>query len=255
MNMVLMKKKLFGSRSFYKKVILVAIPIMIQNGVTNFVSLLDNVMIGKVGTNEMNGVAIVNQFVFVFNLCIFGGVAGAGIFTAQFHGAKNTDGVRFTFRFKMMITVLLTVLSSLIFIFWGEDLIRLYLHEGRGEGVSTEATFYYAKDYLFYMLFGLLPFAFTMGYADTLRCTGETVVPMKASTISVLVNLCLNYILIYGKFGFPALGVVGAALGTVISRYAEAFVIIYWTHRHTKKNPYIVGAFREFRYPSLYLRT
>ena len=72
-------------------VLLIAVPIMIQNGITNFVSLLDNIMIGQIGTEQMSGVAIVNQLIFVYNLCIFGGVSGAGIFTAQFFGQKNDD--------------------------------------------------------------------------------------------------------------------------------------------------------------------
>ena len=66
----------------------VAMPIMIQNGITNFVSLLDNIMVGQVGTEQMSGVAIVNQLLFIYNLCIFGGVSGAGIFTAQYFGAS-----------------------------------------------------------------------------------------------------------------------------------------------------------------------
>lgn len=250
MNSGLLKKRLIGEKSFYKKVILVALPIMIQNGVTNFVSLLDNVMIGRVGTNEMSGVAIVNQFVFVFNLCIFGGVAGAGIFTAQFHGAKNSEGVRDSFRFKIVITGLLTLLSILIFWLFGEKLIHLYLTGDSGIGVSHSETFHHAKIYLGLILIGLFPFAITSAYADTLRCTGETSLPMKASTFSVFVNLCLNYILIYGKLGFPALGVAGAAIGTVVSRYAEAAVIIVWTHKHKKKNRFVKGAFRTLKIPT-----
>lgn len=249
MSFGLVRKRFFGTRSFYKKVVMVAFPIMIQNAVTNFVNLLDNIMIGRVGTNEMSGVAIVNQFIFVYYLCIFGGVAGAGIFTAQFHGAKNTEGVRYTFRFKMIVVSLLTLLSCIFFLFFGEELINLYLHGG-GEGVSREDTLRYAKIYLAYMLPGLLPFAVTSAYADTLKCTGETVVPMKASTASVLVNLFFNYVLIYGKFGFPTLGVAGAAIGTVISRYVEALYIIIWTHRNKKKNPFIVGAFRSLKLPA-----
>lgn len=78
----------------------VAVPIMIQNAITNFVGMLDNIMVGQVGTAQMSGVAIVNQLLFVFNLCIFGAVSGAGIFTAQFAGSKDHTGVRGTFRFK-----------------------------------------------------------------------------------------------------------------------------------------------------------
>ena len=91
--------KLIGNKEFYKMVLLIAVPIMIQNGITNFVSLLDNIMIGQVGTEQMSGVAIVNQLIFVYNLCIFGGVSGAGIFTAQYYGQGNYEGVRQTMRF------------------------------------------------------------------------------------------------------------------------------------------------------------
>lgn len=95
--------KFIGDKKFYKMVLLIAVPIMIQNGITNFVSLLDNIMIGRVGTEQMSGAAIVNQLIFVYNLCIFGGVSGAGIFTAQFYGHGDTEGVRQTFRFKLWL--------------------------------------------------------------------------------------------------------------------------------------------------------
>ena len=77
-------KKYIGNRAFYKGVILIALPIMLQNGITNFVSFLDNIMVGSVGTEEMSAVGIVNQLVFVFNLFIFGAISGAGIFTVQY---------------------------------------------------------------------------------------------------------------------------------------------------------------------------
>ena len=89
-------RKFIGNKRFYLMVLGVAMPIMIQNGITNFVSLLDNIMVGQVGTEQMSGVAIVNQLLFIYNLCIFGGVSGAGIFTAQYFGQGNDEGVRNT---------------------------------------------------------------------------------------------------------------------------------------------------------------
>ena len=89
------RKKFLGDKAFYKMVLAIAIPIMIQNGITNFVSLLDNIMIGRIGTEQMSGAAIVNQLLFVYNLCLFGGVSGAGIFTAQYVGQKDHEGNRF----------------------------------------------------------------------------------------------------------------------------------------------------------------
>ena len=87
-------KRYIGNRAFYRKLFTVMLPILIQNLITNFVSLLDNIMVGQVGTEPMSGVAIVNQLFFVFCLCIFGGLAGPGIFTAQFFGKGDDEGVR-----------------------------------------------------------------------------------------------------------------------------------------------------------------
>lgn len=237
-----------GDRVFYKMVLVVAIPIMIQNGITNFVSLLDNIMVGRVGTDQMSGVAIVNQLLFVFNLCIFGGVSGAGIFGAQFFGQGNHEGVRDTFRFKLVICGLITILSVGILGLFGKNLILLYLHEDSSAS-NLEATLQYAIRYLKIMLIGLIPFAISQSYSSTLRETGETVLPMKAGIVAVFVNLSINYLLIFGKFGFPKLGSEGAAIGTVVSRYVECFIVAVWTHKHHKSHLFIKGAYKKFTVP------
>ena len=242
-------KKFIGDKKFYKMVLAIAIPIMLQNGITNFVSLLDNVMVGQIGTEQMSGVAIVNQLIFVFNLCIFGGISGPGIFGAQFYGQKNYEGLRDTFRLKLIIAATVTIAAIALFIVKGDALISLFLHESGGTA-DIEATLMYGRQYLFVMLFGLAPFAIVQSYSGTLRETGETVLPMKAGIIAVFVNLLFNYILIFGKFGAPALGVVGAAVATVISRYVECFIVVIWTHTHQDANPFINGAYKSLRVSS-----
>ncbi len=224
-------RKYIGNKQFYKMVLLVAIPIMVQNGITNFVGMLDNIMVGQVGTPQMSGVAIINQLLLVFNITIFGAVSGAGIFGAQYYGCKDYEGVRNAFRYKLLICIGIVVLSIAIFIFGGESLIELYLDKEAGMAERME-TLRYAKDYLLAMLPGLLPFALEQAYSATLRESGETLLPMKAGIISVLVNLVLNYIFIFGNFGFPKMGVVGAAIATVISRYIGVMIVVSWTHRH-----------------------
>lgn len=243
------RKKLIGDKAFYKMVLGVAVPIMIQNGITNFVGLLDNIMVGRIGTEQMSGIAIVNQLLLVFNLAIFGAISGVGIFGAQFYGCKNHKGVRHTFRFKVYICAALVLLGILVFLAWGEQLILLYLH-GEGNEAALQATLEYGKQYLLVMLAGLLPFGVEQVYTSTLRECGETKVPMIAGIIAVCVNLVLNYLLIFGMLGFPKLGVVGAAVATVISRYIQAAVVVVWTHRHTERMPFIVGAFRELKIPT-----
>lgn len=241
-------RKYIGDKAFYKMVLMIVIPVIIQNGITNFVNMLDNIMVGQVGTEQMSGVAIVNQFMNVFNICIFGGVSSAGIFTAQYYGQGSQEGVRNTFRFKFMVCILMTVAAVVLFLTSGESLITLYLHEGAESGDIVK-TLEYGKKYLAVIIFGILPYAISQTYASTLRETGETVLPMKAGIIAVLVNLVGNYLLIFGKFGAPALGAVGAAIATDIARVVECLILIFWTYGHRREHPFIEGAYRTLKIP------
>ena len=137
-------RRYFGTKDFYKKTMIVALPIMIQNGITNFVSLLDNIMVGQVGTEQMSGIAIVNQLMMVYNLAIFGAVSGAGIFTAQFFGRKDHEGVRYTFRYKLYIGIIITLIGFFIFGMFGENLITMYLL-GEDKGLSIADALSYGK--------------------------------------------------------------------------------------------------------------
>lgn len=227
----------------------VALPIMVQNGITQFVSLLDNIMVGRVGTEQMTGVAIANQLIFVLNLALFGVVSGAGIFGAQFFGNNDHAGVRFAMRFKIYACLLLTALGAAILLGFDDTLILLYL-KGEGSAEEIAASLTYAKEYLHIMAFGFLPFALSQCYSSTLRETGQTVVPMVAGIVSTLVNLCFNTLLIFGYLGFPALGAAGAAIATVIARFAEIAVMVVWTHTHCEKCPFARGLYRSLRIPS-----
>jgi len=237
-----------GDKAFYKALMAIAIPVMLQNGLTNLVSLLDNIMVGAVGTEQMSGVSIVNQLMMVFNLCIFGGLSGAGIFSAQFFGKKDIKGVRNTFRFKLMLSMGILVAGTAILLAFCEPLIGMYLHEGSETG-DIAATAMYGRQYLMVMLWGLFPFALQQAYASTLRETGETLLPMKAGIIAIFVNLVFNYIFIFGRFGAPRMGVQGAALATIISRYVECAIVVIWTHRHKEQAGFIVGAFKSMHVP------
>ena len=241
-------KKFIGDRAFYRRVLTLSVPIMVQSGITNFVSLLDNIMVGRTGTEQMSGVAIVNQLIFVFYLCCFGGFAGAGIFTAQYFGAKDEEGIRHTFRYKLWLGLVLLIGALIVFVFFGENLISLYL-QGTDDGGDPAAALAYGSGYLRIMLFSLPAFALVQVYSNTLRECGETVVPMRAGLAAVFVNLAFNYLLIYGKLGFPVLGVRGAAIATVISRCVELTVVAVWTHRHKDKCPYIRGVYRTLYVP------
>lgn len=241
------RKRYIGDKAFYKMILVIAFPILVQNGITNFVGLLDNIMVGQLGTEQMSGVAIVNQVMNVFNICIFGAVSGASIFSAQFYGQGNHEGVRNTFRFKLICCSLITLLWMGIFLLFGSGLINMFLHDdGAGDIAMTHVA---GMEYLLVMLIGIIPYMLTQVYASTLRETGETLLPMIAGIVAVCINLCLNYLLIFGKFGCPKLGVVGAAVATVISRFFEIGIIAIWTHRQKERNVFIQDAYRTMHIP------
>ena len=242
------KNKYFGDKNFYKMTLTIAIPIIIQNLLTNLVSMADNIMVGQLGTNQMSGVAIINQLFFVFNLLVFGGMSGAGLFSAQYFGQKNHNGVRDVFRMKILIGIAIIAISLSVMIFLHEPLINMFLHEGSSSG-NIQETFNYSKNYLYIMVIGIAPFVISNCYNTTLKESGQTVVPMKAGVLAVVFDIVLNYIFIFGKLGFPAMGVVGAAIATVISRFVECGYLVIYTHRHSNDYPFIKHCYRTLKVP------
>lgn len=242
-----MKKYIKDSLPYYKRMMTIAVPIMIQSGVTNFVSMLDNIMVGQVGTLQMTGISIVNQLLFVFNLCIFGAMSGAGIFTAQFFGKKDNEGVRTSFQYKLFASLIITAAGLLVFLLMGDSLISAYIQKD-SSAEDILAVTAYSKSYLKIMLVQTLPFALSQAYSSSLRETNDRVVPMISTVSAVLVNLVLNYVLIFGHFGAPELGIEGAAIATVCARFIECGILIFWTHTHKKKYPYVKGLFRKFTF-------
>ena len=244
-----MLKRYVGDRAFYRRIFGVALPIIIQNAITNFVALLDNIMVGQLATAQISGVTIVNNnLMFIFNICMFGAAAGAGIFTTQFRGSGDNQGIRYTLRFKLILCGALSLLAGFAFYYLADPLIGLYL-TGDGDPQLAVETLAAGREYLYMMLWGMLPFAITNAYAGTLRECGKPTAPMVAGVIATFVNLVFNYILIFGHFGLPAMGVRGAALATVISRYVELAIVMIWAHAHTQQYPYVKGVFRSFYIP------
>ncbi|ABN51978.1 MAG TPA: MATE family efflux transporter [Hungateiclostridium thermocellum] len=243
-----LKRTFIGDKKFYKTVLALVIPIIIQNSITNFVNLLDNIMIGQVGTAQMSGVAIANQLMFVFYLAVFGGLAGAGIFAAQFFGAGDNEGLRYTLRYKLWASAVILAVALAVFLSGGDWLISLFL-KGEGDPSEAAAILEYGRVYLRIMLWGLLPFILSQVYGSTLREIGDTMVPMVASVAAVLTNLCFNWVLIFGKLGFPEMGVAGAAIATVISRYVELVIIAVYTHMNTARFGFVAGVYRSMRVP------
>lgn len=217
-------KKFIANKKFYGIVLALAVPIMLQNGITNFVSLLDNIMVGMVGTEEMSAVSIVNQILFVYNLCVFGALSGIGLFTSQMHGKGDKAGVEKTFALKLIVALVLGILGIALVWFFRVPLVNAFLHESP-DGGDLAKTLALSEEYIAVMLIGLLPFALSQAVSSSQREIGYSVLPMVCGLVAVGVNMLFNYILIFGKLGAPAMGVAGAAIATVISRFVECALL------------------------------
>ena len=237
-------------KSVYKKALKLAVPMMIQNGITNMVSLIDNIMVGSLGTEAITAVSIIGQLIFVFNLAVFGGISGPGIYGAQYFGQGNKEGLRNTFRIKLWISTIILAAGMSLFIFGDKFLVGLYLHGG-STSVDPVLTMEYARQYLRIMIFGLVPFCVTQVYASSLRETGESVKPMVGGIASVVIDIVFNYLLIYGKFGMPQLGVRGAAIATVLARIVEFAIVVFWSSADKKKHAFLKGMYRTLLVPGV----
>ncbi len=239
-----MKKSINIDKELLKKTCLLAVPIMIQNGIGNAVGLVDNLMVGSLGTEAIVAVSIAGQLMFVFWLALFGALSGPGIFGAQYYGNGDIKGVQDVFRIKFWMAAIVGVAGILIFLGMDDILLGWYM-KGQSEEIDEALTMQLAKDYLRIMLLGIPFIAITQVYATSLRETDESFKPMVAGIISVAVDVVFNYFLIFGKFGFPRLGVAGAAYATVLARVAECLVLLIWAHLRSKKHVFLKGLYKK----------
>ncbi|MBR5602527.1 MAG: polysaccharide biosynthesis C-terminal domain-containing protein, partial [Clostridia bacterium] len=158
------------------------------------------------------------------------------------------EGVRNAFRFKLYAAAVVMVVSAFVFGFGGEWLISLHLNDTT-DPESVRLTTEYGLQYLHIIMICMVPHALSQVYASTLRETGKTAPPMAAGIAALLINLVFNYALIFGKLGFPALGVQGAAWATSLARFVEFGILVVYTHGNKKKNPFAKGLYRTLRVP------
>ena len=137
--------------SIYKKALRLAIPMIVQSGITNAVSLVDNVMVGSLGTECMTAVSIVGQLLFVFSLAVFGGLSGPTIYSAQYYGQGNNEGVQSVFRFKWWIAIACLFIGVAVLYLFQDNLILLYL-QGQSGGIDAALTLQQGKEYMNIMI-------------------------------------------------------------------------------------------------------
>lgn len=206
-------KGLIGTKSFYKTLFAISFPIVLQQLLTSSLQLIDNLMVGSLGELAIGSVSVVNQLYFVIILITFGALGGAGIYTAQYFGSGEYEKLKQTFRFKLIIALLLVILSLLAFTFLGRFLIGLF--------TENEITIDGGMTYLNIVKWSMLPWAFSIAISTTFREIGITKQLLGITLGAIITNTVLNYLLIFGNFGFPELGIAGAAYGTLASRFVE----------------------------------
>ncbi|MCB2288273.1 MATE family efflux transporter [Clostridium sp. CS001] len=205
-------------KRFYKSILTIALPIALQNLISNSLNMVDTMMIGKLGVTEIAAVGLANQYFFFFALILFGINSGAGIFIAQFWGQKDVLNIR-----RMLGLALITGISvALIFTIGGffipERILRLFL--------KNPDVIKLGSDYLRIVCLSYILNTISFGYAFACRSIGKARIPMYVSIVALLSNTLLNYLLIFGNFGFPQMGVKGAAIATLIARVIEIILIL-----------------------------
>ncbi len=219
------QKKLFGSRKFYGRALALAVPIMLQQLIQSLVSLIDNFMVSGLGDIPMSGVNVAGQVLFVFMVYINAICMSGGIFMTQFFGAGDADGMKQAFRFKLVMGFAAFIPFLLVCLVFPREVLSLMLiGNTEAEPILDEAV-----KYINIMFFMGIPMTFSMCIASSLRDMGEVKIPLAVTVAATITNTLFNWLLIYGNLGFPALGVQGAALATVIARILEfiIFIVIY----------------------------
>ena len=209
-------------RSFYNKMLAISIPIMLQNLISSVLHMVDTVMVGALGEAQIAAVGLANQVFFVFFLLIYGINSGCGIFIAQYWGSKDEDNIRRTVGFSVAVGTTVGVLFTLIALYLPRQIMQLF--------TVDNAVIEYGIRYMRYASLSYVLTSISIAYSFAARNIGDVKTPMIISTISLIMNGVLNFILIFGRLGFPRLEVEGAAIATVIARLAEAIALIYWVY-------------------------
>ena len=214
------KKTLFGDWKFYKSVLALAVPIMLQQLIQSLVSLIDNFMVSGLGDVSMSGVNVAGQVIFVFIVFANTTCMAGGIFLTQFFGARDKGGMQQAFMFKLIMGLIVLIPYFMVCLLYPRQVLSLMVMG------NTQASIILDEGVKYIRIMSIIgpPFIVSVCIASSLRDMGKVKIPLVVTIIATLTNTVFNYLLIYGHFGFPALGVAGAAYATVISRTLEFLI-------------------------------
>lgn len=206
-------KEVIKDPVFIKRTLMIAVPLMLQQLIVSSVNLVDNLMVGQLGDLSLSAVSSANRFYFIAQTGINGLVAACTIFLAQYHGAENEEKMRESYRFSLVSSYLLCSVFFIAAILFPNEIIRFF--------IKNEEIVLIGTQYLRIACLSYLPMVLSLATSSAMRAMGNTKTPLFISMFSVFTNVVLDYVLIFGEFGFPALGVEGAAIATVMARVLE----------------------------------
>lgn len=226
---------MFKDKEFYKKLLKVALPIALQSLVVSSLNMFDTVMVGTLGEKAVASVGIANQFFFLLSLVFFGVSGGCSMYLSQYWGKKDNENIKRIIGVGIITTLVVGLIFTMVALIFPRGIITIF---SRDEEVIPLAISFLRIVSISYVFTGI-----SVVLSSSLRCMEKTFVPMVVSFIAVAINIILNYILVFGKFGFPTLGVDGSALATLIARLIEFGVIVYVSFN---KRSVIHGKIKEF---------
>ncbi len=223
-----------GNQSFFKQTFQLSWPIVLQNFLTASLMFLDLLMIGQLNESSVAAVGIANQIVFIFFVIQFGIHSGVSIFAAQYWGKKDTDAIKKLLGISLLTGSIVGVLFTLATGFGSKEIFSFFIKDPLVISLGSEYLWIVGTSFWIWVI--------CIAYTYSLRSTKVVNIPLYTSSIAVALNLLLNYVLIFGHLGFPAMGVKGAAIATCVSKYVEACVLVCWVY--LKKYP-CAGKFSE----------
>ena len=214
------KPKFVRERAFYKSMFALAVPVILQNIVVFLTQMLDTVMLGELGDVAMTASSLANQPFFIFNMLTFGLGSGAAVLTAQYWGKKEIEPIRMILTMIVRATVLIGLLLTIVSLLIPEQLMMIF---SLVSDVIREGATYMRIMCICYAFFG-----FSSSFYTTLRSVESVKIAVVSNVAALVVNGGLNYILIFGKLGLPALGVRGAAIATLCARLVEFLIAVIY---------------------------
>lgn len=211
-------------QSFFRTVCCLAVPVALQSMLQASFGIVDQIMIGQLGSVSVAAVGLAGKFASIFSVVVSAIGAVAGIMISQYLGQKNNQEVRRSFYLNLMFALGIAAIFSVLCMCIPEQIMRLY--------ISDQQTMAVAAGYLVIIGGTFLPMAGATLLSTLLRCMEKAKLPLYASIVSAVLNTGLNFVLIFGKFGFPSMGTEGAAIATLISQCANFLIMLRMTMKH-----------------------